>query len=134
MTIPGKTLNKKSGRVLNVNSDKELSDILRTYLEQSNIEVITVTSGIETLKRVIAEKPDIVVLDVSLPDMDGRDVCRQLKENPATKHIPVLLLGNEAPPKVHTKKVLSMADFNITKPFEPKDVVRLVQTFLKKRL
>jgi diguanylate cyclase (GGDEF)-like protein len=132
MTTLQKSLNKKAGKVLNVNSDKELSDILRTNLEQANIEVLTVTTGTEALKRVVIEKPDIVILDVSLPDVDGIEVCRQLKDTPATSHIPVLILGSEAPVKSRNGRLLSPADLFITKPFDPKEVVRLVQSYLKK--
>jgi diguanylate cyclase (GGDEF)-like protein len=128
-----KYLNRKTDIVLDVNCDIELSDILRINLEQADIGVISARSGADALKLAASESPDLIILDAALPDTDGIEVCRRLKDTPATSRIPVFIIVSEAPPGGHTRRSLNGADLYISKPFDPKDVVRLAQSYLVKK-
>ncbi|OGO31587.1 MAG: hypothetical protein A2Z29_02865 [Chloroflexi bacterium RBG_16_56_11] len=131
-TLTKKILSQGAGKVLDV-CDAELSDILRTNLTQANIEVISARKGAEALKKARAEKPDIILLDTTLPDIDGIEFSRQLKDSPVTCQIPVIIIGTEAPPKGRATRPDTGMDGYIAKPFEPKEVVSLVLTYLKKK-
>lgn len=110
-----------------------MSDILRTNLAQANFDVISLRNGREALEKARQELPDVILLDTSLPDIDGFEVCHQLKEALPTRRIPVLLIGAEPGKKGRSARATEIADCYIVKPFDPKDVVSLVQLHLNKK-
>ncbi|RQW08320.1 MAG: response regulator, partial [Calditrichaeota bacterium] len=124
-----KKTGKCAGRVL-IESDAELRDILRTNLAQVRIEVIQAKNNSEALKKSQTEKPDIVILDVTIPET--LEAFEQLKSSPATSHIPVILMGTEKSLSRPTKPEIK-ADSYITKPFDPKEVVILAQAYLRNK-
>src|ERR1700689_4155334 len=79
-------------RILVVEDEKDLQDVLSYNLRQAGHDPIVVGAGHEALARVAGEPPDLVLLDLMLPDMSGADLCRALKSNPATRHIPIVML------------------------------------------
>ncbi|MCC7305392.1 MAG: response regulator, partial [Alphaproteobacteria bacterium] len=81
-----------SARVLVVDDILPNVKLLEAKLSTEYYEVLTATSGAEALKKVAAEKPDIVLLDVMMPGMDGFEVCSIIKRNPETAHIPVVMV------------------------------------------
>ena len=123
----------KSGKVLTVNCDPEVMRILEVNLTHANLEVISAGSGAAALRKVYTEKPDIILLDPTLPDMDGMEICQQLKKSQHSSHIPVILIGGKSRSKHKTAAVVDGAIHNITKPFDPKEVVALVQAYLKQK-
>lgn len=99
----------------------------------ANLEVISARNGAEALRKAFSEQPDVIVLNADLPDLDNSEVCRQLKESPETCHIPIILIGETTPPFGQTLNLIKGADSYITKPFDPKEVVALVQTYLRRK-
>ena len=121
------------GKVLSVNSDPEVSRILEVNLTHANLDVISAQSGAEALSKINTEKPDIILLDPDLPDVDGIEICQQLKESPQTVHIPVILINAKTQRKARTVMAADSANHHIAKPFDPKEVVALVLACLKRK-
>lgn len=84
-------------KILVVEDNEQLLALLRRVLEREGYEVIAAPSGIELMKLVYSSKPDLIVLDVGLPDVDGRDLLASLKKDPKTFSIPVLVWSGRDP-------------------------------------
>jgi DNA-binding response OmpR family regulator len=80
-------------RILIAEDDVSVASLYRSYAEKRGHEVLITRDGAETLLAVATEMPDLVMLDVSMPKLDGRDVCRQLKQNLRTAGIPILVVS-----------------------------------------
>jgi DNA-binding response OmpR family regulator len=119
-----------SHRVLVVDDDPTVSDVVRRYLEQDGCRVKLVSDGLAALAAVSAETPDLVVLDLMMPGIDGLEVCRRLRRQ--VPHLPVVMLtalGEEA------DRVLGLevgADDYVTKPFSPRELVLRIRSVLRR--
>ena len=80
-------------RILVAEDDPTVAQLYRTYAERRGHRVLLASDGAEALVTAAAEMPDLVLLDVALPKLDGRDVIRQLKQNPRTARIPILVVS-----------------------------------------
>ena len=76
-------------KVMVVDDDRNICDLLRLYLEKENWDVVTAHTGAEALRRYEADKPDILLLDVMMPELDGWQVCRELRK---TTQVPIIML------------------------------------------
>jgi diguanylate cyclase (GGDEF)-like protein len=131
MNIRGATT-PKAGKVLTINRDPEVIRILEVNLTHANLAVISADNGAAALRKAHTEKPDVILLDPALPDMDGLEVCQRLKESQHSNHIPVILIGAKRS-KYKTIMAVDNAVQNIPKPFDPKEVVTLVQAYLRRK-
>jgi diguanylate cyclase (GGDEF)-like protein len=131
MSVCGITTSK-AGKVLAVNCDPEIIRILEVNLTHANLEVISAENGAVALLKAYTEKPDIILLDPSLPDVDGMEFCQRLKKSQHSSHIPVIIIGAKNRNKYRTVTV-DGAIHDITKPFDPQEVVALVQAYLKRK-
>jgi DNA-binding response OmpR family regulator len=117
-------------RVLVVDDDPTVSDVVRRYLERDGFEVSLAADGPSALHRFAADRPDLVVLDLMLPGLDGLEVCRRMRASAAD--LPVVMLtalGEEA------DRVLGLeigADDYMTKPFSPRELVLRVRSVLRR--
>jgi signal transduction histidine kinase len=119
--------------VLYVDDDETNRHTLTWYLEQEGFQTREASTGQEAL-RLAADKPDVIILDVGLPDMDGFEVCRRIKSHPATAAIPVLHVSGRfvrTEDKMHGLE--EGADAYLTKPVEPREVVATVRSLLRMR-
>ncbi|TMQ71198.1 MAG: response regulator [Candidatus Eisenbacteria bacterium] len=105
-------------RILVVDDDPRVREVLARFLEREGYVTVPATSGEEALERVASQPPDLVLLDVQLPGIDGYTVCRVLKENEATALIPVTILTGLQDAEARTRGIESGADDFINKPFE----------------
>jgi putative two-component system response regulator len=105
-------------RILVVDDDARVRDILTRFLEREGYAAIPAATGEEALELVRGQPPDLVLLDIQLPRMDGYEVCRLLKENPATALIPITILTGMQDAEARTRGIEAGADDFITKPFE----------------
>ncbi len=112
------------GRVLLVDDDDTVHELLAHYLKDEGLEVLTARTGKEGLDVARREKPDVIVLDVLLPEMDGWVVLALLKNDPALHHIPVIMLSIVEDKS--TGFALGAADY-LTKPIDPDSLRRVVQ-------
>ncbi|MDD4650553.1 MAG: response regulator transcription factor [Desulfoplanes sp.] len=119
-------------RILIVEDEPDILNLLAFNLENSGFEVIKAEDGYKALEKVRRESPDLVLLDLMLPKMDGLSVCRRIKENPGTRHLPVLMLtakGEEA------DKITGLelgADDYVTKPFSPRELILRIKAVLRR--
>lgn len=121
---------KPLGKVLIVDDVYENIDMMLRVLNREGYEVLIAKDGEEALDKVIEYKPDIILLDVMMPGIDGFQVCQRLKQNEATKDIPVIFITALANTVYIVKGFeVGAVDF-ITKPFRPKEVVARVNTHL----
>ena len=117
-------------RVLVVDDDPIVGDVVRRYLEQDGCQVQLVTTGADALNAAGAQPPDLVVLDLMLPGIDGLEVCRRLRRRtPGLAVVMLTALGEEA------DRVLGLevgADDYVTKPFSPRELVLRIRSVLRR--
>lgn len=117
-------------KILVVDDSPSQLRMTTTALEGQDYEIITAVDGEEALQRVIRDMPDLVVLDVVMPKVDGFQVCRKMKSSPAMKHIPVIILSskNQKVDEFWGKK--QGADMYLTKPFDKEQLQVAVRKYL----
>jgi two-component system, cell cycle response regulator DivK len=117
-------------RVLLVDDYPDARDMYGEYLEYSGYDVIQAANGMEALQRAADDRPDIILMDLSLPVMDGWEATRRLKADERTKHIPVIALTGHALAG-HSKGALEAGcDVFITKPCLPERLLEVIQSTL----
>jgi two-component system alkaline phosphatase synthesis response regulator PhoP len=117
-------------KILVVDDEVYILHILDFILGAENYDVITASNGEQALQKVRDENPDLIVLDIMMPKLDGYETCRIIKNDPKTKSIPVILLtakGREVDQKLG--KEVGASDY-ITKPFSPSKLIERVQAIL----
>jgi two-component system, OmpR family, alkaline phosphatase synthesis response regulator PhoP len=130
----GKNMSKK---ILIVDDDPDLVEAVTMILESKNYDLAAAYGGIEGLQKAKAENPDLIVLDVMMPDKDGYAVCRELKADPKFSKIPILLL-TAVVSKIATTRYTQQggleteADDYIDKPVEPDVLVKRIESLLAK--
>ena len=119
-------------RILVVDDDKEIVRLVRAYLEQAGFVVLTAFDGETALHTIRREKPDLVVLDLMLPDRDGWDITRVVRSDTAIAATPIIMLTARVE---DTDKIIGLelgADDYIAKPFNPREVVARVRSVLRR--
>jgi two-component system phosphate regulon response regulator PhoB len=119
-----------SGTVLVVDDDPVIVNLLRVNFEIEGYDVLTATAGEAGLAQARSGDPDVIVLDVMMPGMDGIEVAGRLRADEATKRIPIILLSAKAQ-SADIQAGLVVADEYITKPFEPLELLQRVETVLQ---
>jgi two-component system, OmpR family, alkaline phosphatase synthesis response regulator PhoP len=118
------------GRILVVDDEIYIVHILDFSLGMEGYEVITALDGEQALEKLKTEKPDLIVLDIMMPKLDGYEVCKSIKSSPETRHIPVILLSAKGR-NVDQKMGFDVgADDYITKPFSPRKLVERINQLL----
>jgi len=122
----------KRNRILVVEDEESLLKLESILLSSKGYSVTGVMDGRSALEEVRANKPDLVILDIMLPEVDGFEVCRQIKEDPDTRHIPVLILTAKKNSQDVTRGQQVGCDAYITKPFKSVKVLDMVQDLLSR--
>jgi two-component system phosphate regulon response regulator PhoB len=120
-------------RILVVEDEEDILELIRYNLAREGYRVSSATSGEDGLRAAMRDKPDLVVLDIMLPGIDGIEVCRRLKADPQTRYIPVVMVtakGDEA--DVVTGLELGADDY-LTKPFSPKVLIARLRAVIRRR-
>lgn len=120
------------GKILVVEDNPDILELVAYNLEAQGYEVNRAMTGENGLAQVASQNPDLVVLDVMLPGIDGLDVCRKLKQNEATRSIPVILLTARSEDSDIISGLELGADDYITKPFSPKVLIARVRAALRR--
>ena len=130
----GNLMNGKLKCILCVEDEPEMIDLMRLILGRRGFEVKGANGGVEGLKMVRDEIPDLVLLDLMMPDMDGWEVYQQMKADEKTKNIPVIVVTAKAQSidKVLGLHIAKVDDYS-TKPFSPQDLMTSVEKVLKSR-
>lgn len=121
------TLNDYTGYVLVVDDEEVNREMLRDMLESKGYRVTEAVDGEQSLQLVAKEPPDVILLDVMLPGMDGFAVCRQLKEDPHTAQIPILLITALTERRYRLTGIEAGADDFLSKPIDTQDVILRVR-------
>lgn len=119
-------------RILVVDDEKNIVELIKFNLEREGFKVIAAYDGLEAVKEAQSKMPDLIILDVMLPRMDGLEVCRQLNHNSATRNIPIIMLSAKGD---ELDKILGLeigADDYVTKPFSPRELVARVKARLRR--
>lgn len=122
------------GLILLVDDDKEVVRLMRAYLEQSDFEVLVAYNGETAMHLLRRERPDLLLLDLMLPDYDGWEITRWLRRDPVLQHTPVIMLTARVD---DTDKIVGLelgADDYVTKPYNPREVVARVRARLRAQI
>ncbi len=118
---------KKGKQILVVDDDPKVLDQLQSQLEEKGFKVSTALNGKSALEQVGKKRPDLITLDIMMPEMDGYETCFYLKENPETNQIPVILVTSRGKMKSRLTGMSFGADFYIAKPFEIEALLELME-------
>src|SRR5437762_8791697 len=118
--------------ILVVDDEPEAVELVEFNLKQAGFDVTTAADGEEALKKAKATLPGLIVLDLMLPEIDGLEVCKLLRRDPATSGIPIIMLTAKA---AEIDRVLGLelgADDYITKPFSPRELLLRIKNLMKR--
>lgn len=119
--------------ILLVEDDSFVSDIYQKKIESEGFKIITAENGIEAVKKLKEVTPDLILLDIVMPYMDGMDVLKEIKANEKWKTIPVILLTNlSEKEKIEEAIGIGADDYLIKSHFTPSEVISKVNLILKK--
>jgi DNA-binding response OmpR family regulator len=118
-------------KIFIVEDELDFLSTLRERLEFEGFVVATAVDGEEALKKIPEEKPDLILLDIMLPEMNGYQVCRELKSNPETKTIPVVVVTAKSQESDKFWAKETGADDYLTKPFEMEELLQKIQDNLQ---
>ena len=114
-------------KVLVCDDERHIVRLIKVNLERQGYQVVTAFDGKEGLEKVRAEKPDLCVLDVMMPYMDGFEVLKSIRRDPDTENLPVIMLTAKAQDKDVFEGYHYGADMYLTKPFNPMELVTFVK-------
>jgi len=121
-----------SGLVLVIEDEKEIRDLVKYNLERAGFKVSAVADGDQGLERLFASRPDALVLDLMLPGKNGLEILREVRNEPATRDLPVIVLTARA---AEMDKLLGFehgADDYLTKPFSPRELLARIRALLRR--
>ncbi len=120
-------------KILVVDDEPDAVELVEFNLKNTGFEVVTAADGAEALKKARASLPDLIVLDLMIPEVDGLEVCKLLRRDAATAGIPILMLTAKA---AEIDRVLGLelgADDYVTKPFSPRELMLRIKGLLRRR-
>jgi len=119
-----------SKRILVVEDQEDLRGVLRTLLTGSGYEMLEAADGQAGVEKAKAEKPDLVLMDIQMPVMDGYDATRQIKSTPETAKIPIIAVSSFAMKGDEEKARAAGCDHYVTKPYSPIQLLKVIRGFL----
>jgi two-component system alkaline phosphatase synthesis response regulator PhoP len=123
---------RMSELVMVIEDEKEIRDLVRYNLERAGYRVSALPGGEDTLDRVFASRPDLLVLDLMLPGMNGLEILREVRSEPATRELPVIVLTARAAEMDRLLGFEHGADDYLTKPFSPRELEARVRALLRR--
>ena|SRR5688572_16108015 len=120
-------------KVLVVEDDRSIQMVLELVLSRmAKCDVIVASNGIEGLERIQKEKPDVVLLDLMMPGLDGFEVCQRAKADESTKHIPIIFLTAQPQPTAVARAMSLGAAGYLVKPFDPVKIIDQINEALSR--
>jgi DNA-binding response OmpR family regulator len=120
----------KAAKILVIDDEPDITDIIETFLKTAGYQVMVENSSVMGIERAKAYTPDLVLLDIMMPFMDGYTVCEELKKNPATQNIPVVFLTGKDARQDEGKGFKVGADMFVKKPFSCERLLEIVKIVL----
>jgi twitching motility two-component system response regulator PilH len=118
-------------RVLVIEDSVTQREMIANLLRGSGLTVIEATDGVEALDKIQGNPPDLVVLDIVMPRMNGYEVCRRLKADPKTQNVPVVMCSSKGEEFDRYWGMKQGADAYVAKPFQPTELVGTVKQMLR---
>jgi len=119
-------------KILIVEDEAEIAQLVKLYLDKDGFRTAIAKTGVEGLKLIKTDRPDMVILDLMLPEMDGLEVCKKIRNAPDTALLPVLMLTAKAEESDTIIGLELGADDYVTKPFSPKVLVTRVKALFRR--
>ncbi|MCL5985396.1 MAG: response regulator transcription factor [Actinobacteria bacterium] len=116
-------------RILTADDDPNISDIVKSYLVNEGFDVKLVDDGAAVLQTVTTYKPDLIILDIGLPNMSGTDICKEIRKN---SNVPIIMLTARSDESDRVVGLEIGADDYVVKPFSPKELVARVKAILRR--
>ncbi|MFA6448985.1 MAG: response regulator [bacterium] len=120
----------KPNRILVVDDDKDFLDIIVDYLEEQGFSTLQAENGAVAISHIESEKPDLILLDIKIPALNGLEVCRILKKKPSTSNIPVIIVTGSASLNDMLTGYLAGAIRYLSKPFELNELGECIRNVL----
>lgn len=120
-------------KILIIEDDPATQRLVDYSLKQEGYQIITASNGLEGIRKAIGETPDLIILDVMLPGLDGFEICYRLKSEPATANLPILMFSAKAQEIDKDTGIKVGADDYLTKPSAPADIIARVEKLLAKK-
>jgi len=120
-------------KILIVEDDPGALRLVQYTLEHEGYQVLTATNGLVGLKKAQSEEPDLIILDVMLPGMDGFEICHRLRDEPQTAGLPILMLSAKAQEADKTTGIKVGADDYLPKPADPAEIILRVGRLLAQK-
>jgi two-component system alkaline phosphatase synthesis response regulator PhoP len=120
-------------KILVIEDDPATSRLVDYSLRHEGYQVITASNGLEGVRKALSESPDLVILDVMLPGMDGFEICHRLRSEPTTANLPILMFSAKAQEIDKETGIKVGADDYLTKPAAPAEIVSRVEKLLAKK-
>lgn len=117
--------------VLVVEDSPAQREMIKDLLKDSGLDVTTATNGVEAIANIQNHRPDLVVLDIVMPQMNGYEVCRRIKADPKTQNVPVVMCSSKGEEFDRYWGMKQGADAYIAKPFQPTELVGTVKQLLR---
>jgi two-component system phosphate regulon response regulator PhoB len=118
--------------VLLVEDERDIADLVRYHVEKAGMRVVHAADGGTALRLARAELPDVVVLDLMLPGLDGLEVCRQLRREAATRRLPIIMLTARGEEVDRVVGLELGADDYVVKPFSPRELIARIRAVLRR--
>ena len=119
-------------KILIVDDELDALTALKRALESDNYNVVEAVDGLSAIKKIKTEKPDIVLLDLMMPEIDGFEVCKRLKSDPLYKHVPIIMLTAKGEINDKIEGIEMGADDYVTKPFNLKEIRARIKMVLRR--
>ena len=119
--------------ILLVEDEPSLIELMNIYLSRRGYRIVTVADGAEVMNQARSVKPDIIILDIMLPKLNGFEVCSLIKSDPALKQIPVMILSALVQKSEIEMGIRMGADLYMTKPFQNSDLLANIEKLLERK-
>lgn len=120
----------KAGKILVIDDEAEITEIVETFLKDAGYQVLVENSSVMGIERAKSFRPDLILLDIMMPFMDGYEVCEELKKNKETENIPVIFLTGKDARSDEGKSFKAGGDMFIKKPFNCERLLEIVRIVL----
>ena len=120
----------KTGNILVIDDEAEITEIIETFLKDAGYQVLVENSSVMGIERAKSFRPDLILLDIMMPFMDGYEVCEELKKNKETENIPVIFLTGKDARSDEGKSFKAGGDMFIKKPFNCERLLEIVRIVL----